>query len=185
MSNQIKIRKAKITKKGTLEVSYDEIITDNAHPVINKYGKNDGHKAHEDLIASFKNLNVHMAIVCEQVRTREIASKIAAKDFVHKDDAAILDSIVVTAIAIGGDDSEGCTLIGTRKLKDGSSLNLVSPFIKYHDSNYAFAEELQQDLSAAIYEVDEYLDGKHAPDTQLELELQAEAEFFDEAAELN
>jgi hypothetical protein len=185
MNNQIKIRKAKLTKKGTLEVSYDEIITGARTSIINKLNKIDANKAHEDLITAFASLNPHMAIIAEQVRTQEKSNKIVAKDFIHKDDTIILDAIKVTGIAVGGDDLEGVTLIGTRKLKDGSILNIVSPFTKYHESPYAFAEELMQDVQVVISEVEEYLDGKHAPDTQLELELAAEAEFFDEAAELD
>lgn len=185
MNNQIKIRKAKLTKKGTLEVTYDEIVMNGNQTVINKLNLSDGHKAHEDLINAFASLNVHIAIITEQVRTQEKSNKIIARDFVHKDDIAILDAIKVNGIAIGGDDMEGAVLIGSRKLKDASVLNIVSPFTKYHDSTYAFAEELMQDVEVAKNEVHDYLNGKHAPDEQLELELAAESEFFDEAGELD
>lgn len=157
MEVSIKIRKVKLAKDRTVEITYDQIIPGNNGPVINKLIQKDAHRCHNDLVDAMANLDDHLRDICEQPSESQVKT---------------------TGFVIGGDEGEeGVTLIGRRTLSDARVLNLVSPFTNYtgeEDPN----EKLRTDLELAIDEVEQYLSGKHAPDEQMSLE--SEAAFYGE-----
>ncbi len=157
MQKSIEIRKVKMEKDSSLIVTYDEVIT-GEQPIVNKFTYEGGGKAHADMKSALNALNVHLMLLCEQAKTKT---------------SNTLDSIAVTGFAIGGDDEEnkGVTLIGRRILKGNRVLNLVAPFIKFSDEDYADIAELSEAVAHAEAEAREYLDGKITPDAQMEIEF--------------
>jgi len=88
----------------------------------------------------------------------------------------------VTGFVIGGDDEEqrGVTLIGRRTLKGNRVLNLVAPFIKFSDEDYADVADLAELVAGAEAEALEYLNGKIAPDAQMSLEFDVDGADVEE-----
>lgn len=167
-----KITKAKLAKNGGLEVSFEETLTfkdendktvelNRDHP--NVIGKN---IPHDDLINGFALLRPHLAIITDCLE----AHKKTLYDL--DDDPETLEKFKVNSISIGGSgEHEGVTISGSKKLSGGRLLNLNTPFTKYYDENdpYTYADELSSLISHICEEVELYLDGKIAPDAQLDL----------------
>lgn len=169
MEQTIEIKKVKMNNDSSLTVNYEECITGDM-PVVNKFTYEGGGKAHVDMKEALNALNVHLMLITEQAKTKT---------------ANTLDSIVVTGFVIGGDDEEtkGVTLIGRRTLKGNRVLNLVSPFIKFTDEDYADITDLAVAVSEAEAEAKEYLKGKITPDAQMDIEFPEHAdEMTDELA---
>lgn len=158
----MKILKAKITKDNTLVASY----MDDDENTVTVDGKN---LVHKDLVAAFKELTGHMAILCE---LRE------AKENSIPDDLTNISSVEVNGYSIGGtDEDEGVTLIGKRFLKSKKVLNLIAPFTKFDNENeeYPHAFTLMQAIDACNYEVVEYLTNKKWAVVQQELPFDGNA----------
>ena len=156
------IIKAKITKENTLVVTY----RDEDENTVTVDGKN---LVHKDLVAAFKELTGHMAILCE---LRE------AKEDSIPDDLKNLSSVEVTGYSIGGtDEDEGVTLIGKRFLKSKKVLNLIAPFTKFDNENeeYPYAFTLMQAIDACNYEAEQYLTAKKWAVVQQELPFDGNA----------
>lgn len=187
------IRKAKLDRQGCLTITYDKIITHESGPVVNKLTQNDGHRVHPDLMQSFKKLNPHLALICEQVRKAgstlkknkvKISASVNGNEEIditdvfgiHPEDIMILQTIKLTGFSLN-DGGEGVTLIGQRKLASGMVLNLVSPFIKFDEHQ---DESLYPAIQDAISEVLQYLDGKYSEEVD---ENQLEMEFAEEVSE--
>lgn len=166
-----KITKAKLAKNGGLEVSFEEtiIFTDgegspvelNRDPTVPC--KN---IPHEDLLNAFAMLRPHLAIVTDCLE----AHKKTLYDL--DDDPEVLELFKVNSFSIGGNgEHEGVTISGSKKLSGGRLLNLNTPFTKYYDENdrYPYADELSGLIAHICEEVELYLDGKIAPDAQLDM----------------
>ena len=179
---EIKIKKASLKDEG-LYLEYDEIIVNpEDDPVIKGHKFTGGHKRHKDLDNAFASLAIHLALICEQVTDKNADTTIhlIGKGAKKKDITLLLSSlrsnsitlaISVTGFVIGGsDEHEGIVIIGQRKLETGSILNLNSSFQKW-ESDYKHNEDLTVQMEVVIHECEQYLNGKHAPNPQLELEL--------------
>lgn len=179
-----KITKAKLAKNGGLEVSFAETITflneDGKTVELNRdnpgvIGKN---IPHDDLLNGFSLLRPHLAIITDCLE----AHKKTLYDL--DDDPETLEKFKVNSISIGGSgEHEGVTISGSKKLSGGRLLNLNTPFTKYWDENerYEYADELNSLIEHICTEVELYLDGKIAPDAQLDLfeEKENEGEDFE------
>ena len=75
---------------SSLTVNFDEVITGET-PIVNKFTRDGGGKAHADMKSALNALNVHLMLLTEQAKTKT---------------SNTLDSIVVTGFVIGGDDEE-------------------------------------------------------------------------------
>lgn len=157
---ETKIKKASL-KEDVLEIEYEQIIDDPEQgPVINTFKLNGGNKPHQDLKDSLKNLRFHAAMICEQVPAKTK----------HEDGA--LEHYSVTGFSIGGsDENEGVTIIAQRKLASGQVLNLIAPFTKW-ESEYKHTTDLYPDVAIVLQECLNFLNGKYAPNPQLELTLE-------------
>lgn len=166
-----KITKAKLAKNGGLEVNFEETVTFtdgegkpielNRDPSI--ICKN---FPHDDLINAFALLRPHLAIITDSIEAHN-------KTLYELDDEPeSLEKFKVNSFSIGGSgEHEGVTLSGIRKLGGGRILNLNTPFTKYWDEHdpYSYADELKGLIDHICQEVELYLDGKIAPDAQLDL----------------
>ncbi|HWB62137.1 MAG TPA: hypothetical protein VG603_01410 [Chitinophagales bacterium] len=179
---EIKITKAAL-KNGNLELEYDEVInSEEDGPAIHSYKLKGGYPPHEDLLNAFKPLDRHLALICEQAEEKRLDYKVSIgkkgkeKDitgvFEAMDESPAFTSITATGFSIGGnDEGEGVVLIGQRKLSTGMILNLVSPFTKY-EGEYKSALKLAEDVDMLCGECTLYIEGKHAPNAQLEMEFE-------------
>jgi hypothetical protein len=169
MLENIEIKKAKLSGGLFLEASYE------VHNRVEKTSKDitekDETPVHEDLANSFKALHKHLPILCDYLKANKI--KIEKFGEVKADFDWVADFEVTGFTVSGTDEHAGAVLIGNKKLKDNKQVNLVTPFVKFDDSDfYQFGTELAADIEACIYEVKEYLfKGKKAPKQQLTIDF--------------
>lgn len=171
MSTTIDIKKAKLIEDATMELEYTETITPEEGPKVTlEWNLKNKHLVHDDLKNAFSKMVLHMAVICEIIDPMD--------HYIEELPAIypkLLGKLSVTGISIGGQDEyRGVTIIGRRKLDGGKVLNLVAPFTNFftEHNSYAFESDLHTDTEKVISEVIEYLNGKHKPNPQLELELQ-------------
>ncbi|AOR28755.1 hypothetical protein FORMB_17160 [Formosa sp. Hel1_33_131] len=127
---------------------------------------------HEDLKTAFENLIPHLAMICEEVTKKEVKNvidngfpEIEEGDSEHP----IKEKFNVHAFKITGNgDSEGVAISGTKLLKIGKAVNITTPKLRW-DEDYAFIDELSEAIEQCKIEVNEYLNGKHAPDNQVDM----------------
>ncbi|HEX7906254.1 MAG TPA: hypothetical protein VF487_20410 [Chitinophagaceae bacterium] len=161
----IEIKAAKL-KDDFCNYSYELTEGVTAGDVCNRSGAS---IVHDDMKLSFKNLNVHLAVICEEISPNEIDidnlpdinnETLKGKE---KQLAKRIDSFAVSAFKIDGTgENEGVVLIGTKKLSSGDYLKLEAPKVKWSE-NYDFIQELMADVSECKNEVEEYMNGKTAP----------------------
>lgn len=186
MANNITITKAKIKDSLFPTVDYSEQVKDGTNDV----SKSCTAPIHDDMRLAFRALNVHLALLCEQVienkKAKAAVVLFSGEDIEDEepetfklDDAnrEIALTIRCTGFTIGN-NLDGVTLVGRRELATGKTLNLVSPYMKW-DDDYQHAENVQQIIERCQYEVYEYLfNDKHQPDTQLSLEFKEADEQY-------
>lgn len=139
-------------KNDRCEVTYKESFTE--ANFSNEVSKKCSQIVHVDMKKALDRLRLHLVMVCEQPEATLISI-----ENIHMIDMEEFANYAVTGYSIGGsDESAGVTIIGQKLLKSGSVLNLISPFIKFEDSEaYSFAGELFSDVQSCNYEVEEYL----------------------------
>lgn len=155
LDKEIKIKKAAF-KEELLEIEFDEVIENENGPIINTIKLRGGNRPHSDLKDAFRELDYHAALLCEQCETKE---------------DAVVGHTKVTGFTIGGsDENEGVTLVAQRTLSNGKVLNLVSPFTKWED-DYKHQSDLYGDVAIAMHECIAFINGKHEPSPQLEIQF--------------
>jgi hypothetical protein len=164
--SEIKIRKVKIVKDKTLEVSYVKTEKDKS-----KTSVSESHAAevHPDLKTAFSGLNIHLGILSEFIPSTSFEKL----DFIHPD---LVADFRVSGYSIGGDeDDEGVVLTGRKTLKSGKALIMNTPFTRFEEgeeTGYKFISELQEGIAVIEKEVLKYLnDGKRAPDNQTSIDF--------------
>ena len=139
-------------KNDRCEVTFKENFTEANYS--NEVSKKCSQIVHSDLVSAIDKLKVHLVVVCEQPEAVLIGF-----DNINDINLEQLENYIVTGFTIGGnDESAGVTIIGQKLLKSGQVLNLISPFIKFQDTEaYPFAGELYVDVQSCEWEVSEYM----------------------------
>jgi hypothetical protein len=157
----ITIKNASIKSSLFLKYGYDHFVgsTKYSHPSTTGDAP-----IHDDLREAFSALTAHFAFICEEIT--ESLCREAINDFkkgvVHMDDETDpLRKYTVIGFTLGK-DSEGVTIIGSKRLESGKSININTPFMKW-DDDYAFGSELIAAVDLLKSEVYEYIEGKRAP----------------------
>lgn len=170
---KIEITKAKITKHNTLEVEFlrhndDETISE----VIEKHDA----IIHPDLTAAFQKLVPHLALLCD-LRESDIIGKGKNKYAIDEVPVEYFSKFEVKSFSIGGNEQEGVTISGNKKLNASQVFNINTPFQKYDDemSEYPYGTELAECVYSCVGEVEAYLGGKCAV-KQTEIEFKSEQE---------
>lgn len=162
----IKIKKAKINRNGTVEASYTDA---EGNEVVFK-GKN---KCHNDLRAAFACLIPFFADLTEQKE----ADRIDWDNPQGENNVDLLRKIDVTGISIGGDDSNRIiTLTGRRTLFTSQILNLNSPGVEMDSEIFEWMhiDEFDMAVQAVLFEVGEYLFNRKWEVVQLEMNFDAD-----------
>lgn len=134
---------------------------------------------HDDLKNAFGKLNVHMAIICEDLLPAEV--DLDSLEGVSESAKAIIDSFSATSIKMDGElGSDGVFISGTVKLSTGEILKLETPKINFSNSKYALLSDLTINVYDLIEEVNLYIGGKRAPEVQQDL-FDESAAFAEEA----
>lgn len=171
----ITIKNASIKSGLFLKYGYDHFVgsTKYSHPSTTGDAP-----IHDDLREAFLALTPHFAFICEEIS--ESVCRQAINDFnqgiIYQDaETDPLRKYTVTGFTLGK-DSEGVTIIVSKRLDSGKSININTPFMKW-DDDYAFDSELIAAVDLLKSEVYEYIEGKRAPaERQMEMFVQDEEE---------
>lgn len=167
-SNNIIIRKAKLAKGGTVEVSYIDIDGNE----VSLKGKN---KCHSDLRNAFAGLVPFFADLTEQKE----ADSIDWDDLASESNTEFLRRLDVTGFSIGGDENNRVvTMSGKRTLITSRVLNLNAPGVEMGSETFEWPHinEFDVVLEQAVFEVKEYLINRKWEVVQGELDFDANPE---------
>lgn len=139
----IKIKSVKLNKGRTLELKCTEYVKVSSGDATSELGKKCDWLATNDMLDALKALVPHLVHLCEQ-------------------DGSSDDYEITGFVIGGGDEGEGVTLIGNKKLSTGKVLNLNAPFAEFFGDEYPYAGELYEAIEKCIQEAEEYLNGKSA-----------------------
>lgn len=151
---KLEIEKVKLVKGETLEVSYTRVADDGQKSNV----KNESFEApiHPDLLQCFKNLAIHLAVMCYYVKAKDVKN-------ISSPDEKLSEGFVVRGISYGGDDDDqGITLTG-HYLGDGKPVILNTPFRRFGESEqtgYKFIDDLETRLNRLTDEVEAYMKGE-------------------------
>lgn len=159
----LKIRKAKLTKGGTIEASF---FDEDGNEVSVKCRN----KCHNDLRVALARLVPYFADLTEQKEADRI-------DWDHLDSPENIDllkNIDVTGVSAGTDEANPIyTLTGKRILFTSRVLNLNSPGVELEDDSFAWPHlnDFALAVDAFFYEVNLYLVAKKWDVVQLEIDF--------------
>lgn len=169
-----KIRKAVLTEKNTMKVSYvdhlkisDDFANSSATVSWDK-------EVHKDLKTHLNFLKGHAAVIGElKPRGQSIDA-----NYIRSRDCAIdtdLISYEVRGFEYKGDENSSVIIHLRKNLSQGGHYDFKLPSIKlYEDSQYEFSGNLVDDLSDCEIEISKYLNGKFNDNGQLTLYLEKE-----------
>ena len=169
----LKISKAKMAKKGCLEVVYaDQEGNDITFRGINP--------VHHDLKESLRKLIPFIVDITEQREAQYInwerPESCLEDEFFKKFD--------VTGVTIGGDSSFAvCTLTGKRTLMTNKVLNINSPGIGFDPDNeqYVHCEEYRDAVYNFLYEAELYVTENKCSEIQREFDFKEGDDPFEES----
>jgi hypothetical protein len=122
---------------------------------------------HHDLVAAFRKLDVHLAVIREEID----ANAIPDISDIHPNEGIndTINQFTVTQFKLDGTESAmSVVLIGTKQLSTGDAIKLETPKIAIDDS-YQFSTELAFTIQECVSEVEQYMQGKQAENPQQEL----------------
>jgi len=158
----ITIKNASIKSSLFLKYGYDHFVgsTKYSHPSTTGDAP-----IHDDLREAFSALTAHFAFICEEITEslcRETINDFKQGVVFQDHETDPLRKYTVLGFTLGK-DSEGVTIIGSKRLESGKSININTPFQKWDDSDYPFMSELLKTVDLLKSEVYEYIEGKRAP----------------------
>lgn len=147
------LKKAKIDKEKALDISY---IKPDA---VNKpVPTNETHTSpmHEDLIAAWRRLDKHLAIMVGYVKTKE--------PDINAVDGTLFEGFTARAFSIGGGDdkNDGVVISGHVKLPNGKAVILNTPFTRFEEkpeTRYQYMDDLVWCLDKLKAEIIAYVKG--------------------------
>lgn len=172
----IEINKGKLLKNDIVEVSFiKQNLKKGSKPA--KCNEEHADPPHPDLRKAFKSLNIHAAMIGEFV------SPMKVKDIEDVDEELAQD-FSVTGFTLVGDDLEAGVILSARKtLKTGKTMGFNTPIQHFEDpadNPYPFCDNLLECISKCKSELKQYLEGKFAPNPQLDMFPKDEKEPADD-----
>lgn len=166
----IRIKKAKLTKAGTIEATYIDIDGNE----ITIKGKN---TVHTDLKARLAALVPYFAELTEQKES----DRYDWDDPASETNIDLMRRLDVSGVSLGGDDNcPIATLTGRRTLMSSKVLNLNTPptDLNSDDSGWIRADDFRFAIDAFFYEVKEYITERKWAVKQAELDFDNEEDPF-------
>jgi hypothetical protein len=177
---QIEIRTGTLKDGMFCHYGYDHTVATNTTDSVTRKSQV---PVHDDLKETFRDLNVHLAIVCEEIHPDEIKNIDELPeldpdpDLTEEDQdpmAVKLSRFTVSSFkVVGNGENEGVILTGQKRLSTNDYVKLETPVVKWH-SDYAFVNELRVAIFNSVEEIEQYMNGKQAPQRQMELGFEEE-----------
>lgn len=160
----MEFQKIKLTKQGTLDVTYKNVDGD----IIDFKGANIVHK---DLRDAFNACIPHFAIITEQreAHNRKLAD--LTKQRITDDGDNIFKRMTVDSVSFSNGEARVC-LTGSRILTKTGVISLTTPNVNLEDGeDYDYSDELAVEIDAVKYEAKEYIKSRKWGVKQSEIEF--------------
>ena len=171
IQHEWQIRSAKITGKGTVDVTFTQDNEVDGLVANKEYKFKCDRVAHTALYYAFKNLLAHAMIIGERIPSgHKIDAGYFKSEQIHRDPKFLMYEI--TGFKLKGDDKgETISLSINQILHDGGTIKMELPFVKlYEGSSYDFSGNLKEDLEMAQQEVMDYIGGKYRESQQMKID---------------
>lgn len=171
---EIQIQAAQI-KDAFCNYSYELIAGTGEGDLINRKGSA---IVHDDMRIAFKKLNVHLAVICEEIEPlaiSEIEEYENIEPVIVYEPGSLMEKVSKYRVSgfKTGDEGEGYVILeGVKILSTDEHVSLKTPRVKW-EGNYSFLNELRVCIDDIITEVEAYMNGKAAPkykQTKMEFE---------------
>lgn len=172
---QIEIKSGTLKDNMFCHYGYDHTVAINTTDSVTRKSQI---PVHDDLKAAFRDLNVHLAIVCEEIHPDDIGDidhlpeLDPDPDMTEEDQdpmAVKLSRFTVSSFkVVGNGENEGVILTGQKRLSTNDYVKLETPVTKWQ-SDYAFVNELHVAVFNTVEEIEQYMNGKQAPQRQTEM----------------
>lgn len=165
-THSIEITKGKMLKGDIITIEYLKKDGDSKPAECSEKHSDPPRQQFKD---AFNSLAIHAALLGEFIALTKIDDITEVDIELSKD----YNCSGFTVIA-SGDDDEGVILTAQKTLKNGKILGFNTPTTRFNDESdnaYPYLDELAESVDTCKYEIREYLNGKHAVDPQLKLEL--------------
>ena len=150
----IEIRSASL-RDQLCNYSYELLTGKTKGDVINRKGV---HIVHDDLIEKFNEFDVFLAHI--DGAFRDANNQTPLSELEAEESLALYQ---VTGFKLSGvEENKSIILVGHKEVTQGT-ISFETPKIKLSGSTYLYIEELTQRLYEAIEEVEQYMEGKAAP----------------------
>lgn len=162
----INITKGKLLKGDKIEVEYSKQSDIKNKPT--HVSEECSNPPHADLRKAFSNLAVHAALLGEFI------APVMIRDIEDVNPDLVSDYTVTGFTITGKDETEGVIISAQKKLKSGKTLGFNTPTTRFEsegDGAYEFIDDLATCIDFCKSELKEYLNGKYAPDPQLQMAL--------------
>lgn len=175
-----KIKKAVLNGRQ-LTVTYTEFRPEGDKDIVVKSEI----PSHKDCTEAFKKLVPHFILLTEMKESDKLSAEAAAVGIenISADDGYLNAEVVGIKIGKSDNNTDTVTIMGSRLLKLGGSVDFTSPAQELESSGgefeYPYINELNLAVQAVIFEVKEYLfNGKFAiTQTTLDFEAVPDAPF--------
>lgn len=162
--SRIEIRKAGI--RSAIFLAYEYNLEDNGISAKNKTQSTA--PIHDDLRAAFDKLIPHFILLTEELPENTMKGIIENGLQLPED---IEKKYQVTDFELGGtEDQQTIKITGYKVLSNDKSITFTTPSQKLHEDKtdgYKFDEYLRECLDVLLAEVQEYMDGKQAPRSEV------------------
>lgn len=163
---KITITKGKLLKGDKIEVDYTKKDSSDSKPA--KCSEEHSDPPTKGFRDAFGSLAVHAALIGEFIPLTSIS------DINEPDPEVIKDFNVSGFTVVGEDDDEGVILTAQKTLKTGKIVGFNTPTIRFNDASdnaYPHLDELATCVTECKTQLRKYLNGEHAEDPQLKMEL--------------
>lgn len=139
---------------------------------------------HDDLRTAFRNLIPHFAFICDQVTDEKLVEKAVADPLLYTGDreSAPVDTFFnyyVHSFSLNTKKGNNkITLFGCRQVVVGDEISFSSPEIDLDSDKYKYVDDLNELVEALKSEVVAYMEGKHAPKSQMQMFNEEEEESY-------
>lgn len=172
-------------KSGTLKdnmfvhYGYDHTVAVNTTDSVSRKS---AVPVHDDMKFAFGSLNVHLAVICEEIQPDDIPDIDSLPrldpdpDLAEEDQdplAVRLSRFSVSSFrVVGNGENEGVILTGQKRLSTLDYIKIETPVTRWQ-GDYAFVNELRVAIFNVVEEIELYMNGKQAPPRQTEMDFDA------------
>lgn len=173
-NRDVEIKSAKLND-ALCNYTYELLSGKTSGDEVTRKGK---HIVHEDLEKAFSKFNVFLAHLDDAYTGNDNSTELS-----YLEEEPETEKYHVNSLKITGVEENKALIISGTKVVDNGVISFDAPKVKLN-GNYLYLIPLKDRLATAILEVEEYMNGKSAPQedlNQTSMEFEGDEETFEDA----